>query len=551
MKKRAFTLIELMMVVAMIAVIAAILIPNFLKARENARQRHKLALAGAPAATTEAEVKAPPEPGVAPDIHRLEATMRLSNWSTRLGMDVTNRYRLSYKGSLQVALPGSGGQAQLRIPFPHQTEEAMNVHLRFSQGGRSWEPTDWSVTRWGLVAPLNLRAGENLDVAVEFEAQGRDQLVLELPPAHKLGRLKLQLSAEEPGAELAEISLQPQQRSACGWSWDFENLVSQSPLVVELPASHSLMGKVLLLCRLAGLAVLLFGLGFWYVGELYRPGCLSRFGWGHFFMLALTYSSFFPALCVLSLGQGMPVSKALAIAAALAQPLLLLHVWRSVNLRFSLFYVLPLADLTLALVVNGVFGETWREPIFLGAGFVAVAFVTLTYPRWRANRQRWQSSQCRELQTRIQSLQDHAGQLRKLTDQASGQSLLKPALDIAQRQLNEIEALSIYLQSLDKDQYAGVLASVASLERTQPYATQKLSQALEQLQALTPKAVPEHPHCLACGQPGCDSVYCGSCGVKKAVALLCSCGTRVWRIGGQEGKIHCPACGLAHRETSS
>jgi prepilin-type N-terminal cleavage/methylation domain-containing protein len=541
MLRRAFTLIELMVVVAIIAIIAAILVPNFLKARQSSRQRHR-PVAGAPAARPDA----PPEQAIVPNIQRLEATMRLSNWSTRLGMDVTNRYRLSYRGQLQVALPGPGGPAQLLLPFPRQTEEAMNVHLRFRQGGRSWEPSDWTVTRWGLVAPLPLEAGESLEVDVEFEAQGRDQLVLELPPAHKLGRLKLQLTADQPGAELAEVSLQPQQRTACGWSWDLQNLVSQSPLVVELPASHSLMGKVLLLCRLAGLAVLLFGLGFWYAGELYRPGCLARFGWGHFFMLALTYSSFFPALCVLSLGQGMPVAQALAIAAALAQPLLLLHVWRSVDLRFSLFYVLPLADLTLALVVNGVFGEGWRELIFLGAGFVAVAFVTLTYPRWRANRQRWQSSQRRELQTRIQSLLDQADDVRELMNQGQNLSPLKPTLDMAQRQLNEIEALAVHLQNLDANQYSGVLAQVDSLELTQPYVRLKLSQGLQQSKTQATQPSPEQNYCLACGQPGHDSVFCGHCGVKKAVAILCGCGTKIWQTGDPTAKTHCPACGQGH-----
>ena len=552
MRKKAFTLIELMIVVAIIAMIAAILIPNVLKAREAARQRQRGAVSRAPEA---AKPQPPPPPGRPPDIERLQARMTLTTSSTRVGMEVTNRSLLRYRGQLQLSRPDRGGEAplELQLPFPEQTEEAMNVHLRLSQSqsGRSWEPDDWTVTRWGIVAPLDLKGGEKIQAEVEFEALGRDQLVLALPPAHRLGQVQIELSAGQPGAELAPASLQPQQRSPLHWEWKFQNLVSSSPLIVEMPASHSLTAKVLLLCRLAGLAVLLFGLGFWYVGELYRPGCLSQFGWGHFFMLAVTYSSFFPALSVLSLGQGLALPTALAIAAALAQPLLLLHVWRSVDLRFSLFYVLPLADLTLALVVNGVFGDSWREPIFLGAGFLCVAFVTVTYPRWQNHRQRWQESQCRELQLRIRSLQDSAIHLRDLVDQAQGQSPLKPNLDMAQRHLSEVDALGIYLDNPESDQVAGIRSRLQRLEKSQPFVSRTLSQALQQLTTcpqVASRAGQGIEHCMACGQPGSNNTcYCGHCGVKKAQSLSCLCGTKVWVAAEPSEKSHCPACGREHQ----
>ena len=52
-------------------------------------------------------------------------------------------------------------------------------------------------------------------------------------------------------------------------------------------------GRAILFLRLAGLAVLLFGLGFIYLNDLKEPGRLDSFRWGHFLLLALTYSLFF------------------------------------------------------------------------------------------------------------------------------------------------------------------------------------------------------------------------------------------------------------------
>jgi prepilin-type N-terminal cleavage/methylation domain-containing protein len=515
MRKRAFTLIELMVVVAIIAVIAAILVPNFLRARDTARQRGVTSVAATPQPEP-----AVPEGAANPTILGLDADLRVDNWTTRSGMDVTSRYRLTYAGAVRAQAPGL-----LRIPFPHKTEEAMNVRVRLRQGNQEWEP-DWTVTRWGLSIPL--QGDQVVEATIRFATLGRDQLQLDLPPSPRLGRVHLGLIAEEKGTELSELSLQPQQMPAPGhYTWDMQNLVSESPILLEMPGSHSLTGRVMLLCRLAGLAVLLFGLGFWYVGELYRPGCLSRFNWGHFLMLSLTYSSFFPALGVLTVSMGLPLFQALAIAAGLAQPLLIFHLWRTVNLRFALLYVLPLADLTLALVVNGVFGGQWREAFFLGAGFVAMAFVTLTYGRWRAHRQAWLDDQLQSLQDRIRSLVAQTEEL--------------PAYAKDKRIAEQAASLANYAERVNSGVYHFVTSQADSLEAS-----------LRAAGRTRPPANSPTPHCTGCGQPGCTQHFCAGCGHARIPIHTCACGTRLCVTARPEKDFFCPTCGQrSHLANSS
>lgn len=483
-RNRAFTLIELMVVVAIMSLIAAVLIPSFLRARDRSRANPPIVNSGEIAERVP-ELKEPP------DIDHLVARMKLTDWTTRKGMEVTNRYRLHCQGQLRV----SG--RHLRLPFPEGTEEASEVELSGEAG------LQWKVRPWGIEAELS--AGVH-QLQYQFLAQGRDRVLLPLPPNGRLGKLDLELVAQGPGLQLNEESLQPVDAQDGVYRWQRSNLLTHSPLILDLPGSHSLTGKVLSLCRLAGVAVLLFGLGFWYLGELHRPGCLARFTWGHFFLLALTYSTFFPALSILSLSQGYPLDRALAVAALFSQPLLFLHCWRSLNFRFSAFYVLPLSLVTLAAVVNGVFGEDWRELNFLGALFGVVAFVTLTYPRWSANRARYQSSLREAMRLRAQDLMVRA-EGRNLSLSGLPEQVETWSLDLLESRLSSLE------RDLEKQNRS-----------TSPAAT----------------------HCLACGRSGERTSFCGHCGERQALHLACGCGTGLWLAGPHKGAIHCPQCGGRH-----
>jgi prepilin-type N-terminal cleavage/methylation domain-containing protein len=495
--RRAFTLIELLVVVAMMSLLAAVLVPAFLKAGERSKRLQRPEQAKVRVEEAEfPELKDPPQ------LLQLHSQLNLVGWTPCFGMDVTQRYRLRYQGRLVFAAQGG---RQFFLPFPRRTEEASNVKVRLKPVGGDWSVHEWSVNRSGLLVAL---PPGQLEAEVSFEAQGRDRLWLELPPASRLGSLKLDLEAPQSGAQLAESSLQPQSQQPGHWHWEVQNLVSDSPILVELPGSHSLTGRVLALCRLA---VLLFGLGFWYLGDLYRGGCLFKFGWGHFFLLALTYSSFFPALTVLSLGRGLALPHALGLATALTLPLLWLHVWRSVDARFAGLYVMPLAALTLGVVVNGVFGETQRELIFLIVALTAVALVTLTYPRWAKNRQEWFQSLVEQLRSRCQPLFGHGTQ---------GQML------------------SRWVASLDGD----------SRNWSTYWSSLELAKTLEQevhSEQLRPaKPVPKNElHCLRCGKSGPQSSYCGHCGNRHCRVLDCACGTRTHLGQLPEGDIYCPACG--------
>lgn len=345
---------------------------------------------------------------------------------------------------------------------------------------------------------------------------------------------------------------------------------TQTVTVPEAPELSPEQARVVLLCRLVALAVLLFGLGFWYVGELYSPGRLHSFRWGQFFLLALTYSFFFPVLAVLTLSTGLPLGQALAWATALSFPLLMLHVSRIVNLRFALGYTAPLAILTLAVVVIGVFGGAWRDLFYLGVSFVIIAFLTLSYRRWHGHRCQAQLLREQDLAQRVEALGEQARlgrdeatraheiaspipEIQERADRAR-QALLSSVYEAESvtQEMAELPAVAPFSRRCELRGYLEI--RVTGAERQLPLARRELSLAAHhalESQARTrarQNAAPTDVFCLACGQPGPDTPCCAQCGHRRPRKLECPCGCQL--LLPPEGSLgaFCPGCGQRRAE---
>jgi hypothetical protein len=233
--------------------------------------------------------------------------------------------------------------------------------------------------------------GDAIAAVVSYTASGREALFYDVAGSGRSGLVEVDLELHDaPRAVVPPDSLQPAARDGSHLRWRFESLITDKAIVVELPAGSSPLGRVILLLQLAGLAVLLFGGGFWYLSEGDEPGRLDDFRWGHFLLLALNYSLFFGIFAVLGYRGSAPLS--LAVASAVSLPLLMLHVARIATPRFAFRSALPLAVLSLGTVVAGVFLEEQRALVFLGASIALIAFATLSFRGWAAGREAYEET---------------------------------------------------------------------------------------------------------------------------------------------------------------
>jgi prepilin-type N-terminal cleavage/methylation domain-containing protein len=385
--RTGFTLVELMIVVVIISILAAIAVPTFLSQMEKAAQLEEAAAPSQPirqeSPSAEAVMGPSGELGLPPVIESSEVQLDLYSTHVLDRFGVYTRYDAEFGGTFVVRNPDPVVDTiTIRFPFPPGINEARNVSLRFrEETSQLDEPMGVTYGLQGIEWRGHVAPGQAVTAVVSYTAQGRDALVYDVTGRGRSGTVRVDLQLHDaPRAVIPPGSLQPVERDGPNLHWRFDALITNKSIVVELPAGASPLGRVILLLQLAGLAVLLFGAGFWYLSEGLHPGRLDDFRWGHFLLLALNYSLFFGIFSVV--GYRGSESLALGAATVVSLPLLMLHVTRITDRSFALTRVLPLVVFTLATVVLGVFLDRQRPLVFLVASVMVIAFLTVTFRRW-------------------------------------------------------------------------------------------------------------------------------------------------------------------------
>lgn len=366
-----FTVIELMVVVAIVAILSALVVPAVLGRIREEREASRISQQ-APRAELLGD-------GRAPAMERADVAITLTARAVLDGFDVISRYEARFEGRFVVRnRDRDADRIAIAVPFPPGLTEARDVAMSLERDGAAIpEPDDVRYDTSGITWTMALPPGDAVTIAVSYTGVGRDALRYDVAGDGRTGEVHVAIDVRGADAAVPVDALEPTSRDG-ELRWDYEGLVASRPIVVELSPGAAPLGRAIELLRLAGVAVLVFGVGFWYLSALDRRGRLDRFRWGHFLLLAIDYMLWF-ALAATMIARGVAPGLAAAAASVVALPLLAVHVARMVDRRFALTRALPLAIATLAGVLASVLAHRERGAVVAIALVVAATGLTLTY----------------------------------------------------------------------------------------------------------------------------------------------------------------------------
>jgi hypothetical protein len=328
--RRAFTVVELLVVVIVVAVLIALLLPAVQTAREAARRSSLMSKTQGPNEATMQDIQGPTASAPLPQA-RVQAFTAEVTLTPRLSVGTAapeSIYEARFKSKIHATCPREqAGECEIGLPLPPQIISLADLTITAAD-----QPSEKVVMRDGKLLWRGVLPVEPTSIDVTYTAVGKGLYELAVAPGGILDQYEVSLVANGSEVRLLELSLQPTSliRSAgtSTYRWSYERLLFGRPVRVDVLgiAPIDRLGE---LTWLGPISVIIFGI---LVGLVVQAASVPRFDLWMLLLTVGTFAGAYPLMYFaqeyISLGPAVVVSSGIAIAIIGVRCATLMGFWR-------------------------------------------------------------------------------------------------------------------------------------------------------------------------------------------------------------------------------